>query len=76
MCLCVFMCMCMCNMCAAHVSGLQRPKEDVRSSEAGVTGVCEPPSVGAGNQTLVRCKSHLSSTPQNFLNNFPDLVYF
>lgn len=79
--LCALVCscacaLCVCNVCVAHACDLQRPKEDVRSSEVGDTGIYEPPSVDAGNQTLVLCKSSLSSTPQNFLTSFPDLVYF
>lgn len=44
------------GMCAGY-RGLRRPESnarypeaDLRSPEAGVSGGCEPPSLGAGNQ--------------------------
>lgn len=38
---------------------LQRPKESLGSSEAGVTGSYEPSCVGAENKTQVLCKSSM-----------------
>lgn len=51
----VYVCVCVCLLYVrAHMCKCQwRPEEDVESSGAGVTGVCEPPNVGAGNRNRV-----------------------
>jgi hypothetical protein len=43
-CVCVYVCV-ITYVCRNS----ERPKEDARSSEARVTGGCEPPSIGAEN---------------------------
>jgi hypothetical protein len=48
-CVCVCVCVCVCKV--------QVPEEGIRSLGARVTWSCEPPGVGAGNQTLALCKS-------------------
>ena len=45
------------SLCVLHVcKSPQGPERDVVSPGTGVTGVCELPDVGAGNQTKVFCK--------------------
>lgn len=39
----------------------QSPEYVVKSPEAGVTGSCKPPDMGAGFRTQVLCKSRKSS---------------
>lgn len=46
----------------------QIPEEDVRPLGAGIKGICQPPDVGAGNQTRVLWKSCMLSEP---LSNSP-----
>lgn len=36
---------------------MQKPEEAVRSSEAGITGCCEPPDTGARNGPRVLCRN-------------------
>lgn len=52
LCVCVSVWVCTCMY--RHP---QRPKEGIRFPGAGATGGFEPPSVGAGNQTLVLLKN-------------------
>lgn len=44
------------------------PREDVKSSGAGVTVGCDPPCAGARNQMLVLCRRAKHSSP---LRNIP-----
>jgi hypothetical protein len=47
----------------------QRPEEGIRPPAAGVTGGCEPPSVGARNQTQALWKSSKHSSSLRLLPN-------
>lgn len=62
------MCMCWC---------LQKPEENVRSSEAGVIGVYKTPHVGAGPWTPVLYKSskHDSISPVPYRMFLATVVY-
>jgi hypothetical protein len=56
----------------------EEPSEfrDIKSSEAGVTGTCEPLSMDAGNQTQVLCSKyfyHLSLSI--YYLNFVTLIF-
>lgn len=53
----VSVCVSVGHICAC---GLQKPEEQVESPRARITGSYEEPDVGAGDQTLVLCKSNKS----------------
>ena len=56
------------GLCASHVwQSPQRPVEAVRSPGTGVAGHCEPPDVGAGNQTQVFWKNSKYSQLLSYL---------
>lgn len=38
---------------------LQRQNERFRSPESGITGDCDPPDMGSGNQNQVFCQSSI-----------------
>lgn len=44
--------MCVRDICVHECRCLERQEEGIRSPGGGVTGSCEPTSVGAGNQTV------------------------
>jgi hypothetical protein len=46
---------------------LNTPEEGVKFPGAKVTGSCELLDMGAGNQTLVLCKSSMPSRPLSYL---------
>lgn len=52
MCACVYPCFCV-QVCAHEYRFLSSPEEGVESLGAEITGECELPDVGAGNQARV-----------------------
>lgn len=48
-------------VCAREFSTIRRSDEGVRSHGAGVSGSCETPGMGAGDQTQVPCKNSMNS---------------
>lgn len=62
-----------CVSVCTWMQDLQRQDEGPSSSEAGVTGGCELPNMGAGNRTQVLCKSSVRS---KLLSHIPSLDFF
>jgi len=46
----------LCGYVRVRMSFLQRPGKGIKTPGSEVTDSCEPPGMGAGNQTLVLCK--------------------
>lgn len=61
-------CVCVCTICV-EVQYPLWPAENRRASRAGVSGSCEPPSMGAQNRTPVLCRSSQSSSLQQHLSS-------
>lgn len=60
-CVCVT-CVCLSvYMCIVRMQRPWRPEGDVRAPGAGIIRYCEPPKVGAGNQTQLLWKSSIHS---------------
>lgn len=56
----IFLCLCLCVGTCALVEVLMKAL-GIGSPGDGVTGGCEPPDTGVGNQTWVLCESSTSS---------------
>lgn len=49
--------------CVQVTANARRAHQSIRSPTAGVTGGCEPPNMGFGNQQLLNAEPSISPVP-------------
>jgi hypothetical protein len=76
-CVCVSVCVCVCVcVCECHLMWVPAMSEEgIGFLGVGVTGSSEPPSVGAGDMTLLLCRSSEHPEPLSHRTSLSPLFF-